>query len=79
MRKVTLVAAALLARRLADKLRADAAKVSTRTTLPDLLARVAARMDEEHRMLVALFEIERSSTGAPRPNAQLVLCRAIAR
>lgn len=43
----------------ADKLRADAGKVSTRTALPDVLSRVAARLDEEHRTLLALFEAER--------------------
>lgn len=43
----------------ADKLRADASKVSTRTPLPDVLGRVAARLDEEHRTLLALFEAER--------------------
>lgn len=46
----------------ADRLRSDAARVSTRTPLPDVLARVAARLDEEHRTLVALFEAERHAT-----------------
>lgn len=43
----------------ADRLRSDAPRVSTRTPLPDVLARVAARLDEEHRTLLALFEAER--------------------
>lgn len=43
----------------ADRLRADAGRVSTRTPLPDVLARVAARLDEEHRTLLALFDAER--------------------
>ncbi len=43
----------------ADRLGADARKVSTRTPLPDVLSRVAARLDEEHRTLLALFDAER--------------------
>jgi hypothetical protein len=45
-----------------DRLRADASKVSTRTPLPDVLARVAARLDEEHRTLIALFEAEKQAS-----------------
>jgi hypothetical protein len=43
----------------ADKLRADEGTVSTRTPLPGVLERVAARLEEEHRTLLALFEAER--------------------
>jgi len=42
----------------ADKLRADAGTISTRTPLPDVLTRVAAQLDEEHRTLLALFDAE---------------------
>jgi hypothetical protein len=43
----------------ADKLRADAGVVSTRTPLPDVLTGVAARLDGEHRTLLALFDAEK--------------------
>jgi hypothetical protein len=52
----------------ADKLRADAGTISTRTPFPDVLTRVAARLDEEHRTLVALFDAEqRTSRQEKRP------------
>jgi len=43
----------------ADKIRQDADRVSTRTPLPSVLARAAARLDEEHRTLLALFDAEK--------------------
>jgi len=45
----------------ADKLRADVPGVSKRTPLSDVLSRVAVRLDEEHRTLVALFQAQQSA------------------
>jgi hypothetical protein len=42
----------------ADRLRTEASAVSTRTPLPMVLGRVAARLEQEHRTLGALFEAE---------------------
>jgi hypothetical protein len=41
-----------------DRLRTEAPMVSTRTPLPDVLSRVAARLDGQHHTLQALFAAE---------------------
>jgi hypothetical protein len=50
----------------ADRLRSAASAVSSRTPLPMVLGRVAARLDQEHRTLRALFEAEQAQAGQAR-------------